>query len=85
MLRLVSSIFAVAFVVSFGACEQHAVTALPPHYQHKMHHGDDQAAHPAESAEKKGEKEAKDPNRVHQEAIPASPAAKPAENPVKHP
>jgi hypothetical protein len=40
MTRLVLSVFAVAFAASFAACEQHSVAALPPHYQHKMHHGD---------------------------------------------
>lgn len=39
MTRLVYSLFAAAFVVSFNACEQHSVAELPPHYQHKADHG----------------------------------------------
>ena len=39
MKRLVYSLFAVALVVSFNACEQHAAANLPPHYQHKADHG----------------------------------------------
>lgn len=80
MTRLVSSIFAVALAVSFIGCEGHSVDSLPPHYQHKLHHGDHQAAKPAGQLEG----ESKDPNRKHEEvAIPANPEAKPGGNPVK--
>ena len=79
MTRLVSSLFAVAFAVSFNACEQHSPDMLPPHYQHKMHHGHSEG-HPSE----KHEGGTKDPNRVHEEAaIPPNPAAQPGGNPVK--
>jgi hypothetical protein len=80
MTRLVSSLFAVAFAVSFNACEQHSVAALPPHYQHKMHHGDHaDSSHAAD----KHAGETKDPNQAHKEATSANPAAHPGENPVK--
>lgn len=81
MTRLVSSIFAVAFAVSFIGCEGHSVDSLPPHYQHKLHHGDD---HAAGKPAGRHEGETKDPNRKHEEAaIPANPEAKPGNNPVK--
>ena len=85
MKRLVCSLFAVAFAVSFGACEGHSVAELPEHYQHKQHHENHDAAGAADEHQtgaKHGEAE-KDPNEKHREAVPAHPEAKPAEAPHK--
>jgi hypothetical protein len=81
MRRLVCSVFAVAYVVTFNGCEGHSADTLPPHYQHKMHHGHtEDSNHPPVTHEG----ETKDPNRKHEEAaIPANPEAKPGGNPVK--
>ena len=88
MKRLVCSLFAVAFAVSFGACEGHSVAELPAHYQHKMHHGDhhEDVEHKDGAKHEGGAKHTpaeKDPNQKHRVEVEAQPAAKPAEAPHK--
>jgi hypothetical protein len=83
MRRLVCSVLAAAYAVSFVGCEGQSEEDLPPHYQHRMDHGHkEDSNHPGVTHEG----ETKDPNRKHEEAaIPANPEAKPGSNPeTKH-
>jgi hypothetical protein len=78
MKRLVCSLFAVAFAVSFGACEGHSVAELPEHYQHKIHGEHHEGAeHPEGEKHAAGDKHI-EAQKGH-EAAPAHPEAKPAE------
>jgi len=80
MRRLVCSVFAATYAVSFVGCEGHSAKALPPHYQHRMDAGHtEESNHPHVTHEG----ETKDPNRQHQETAPANPEPKPSANPEK--
>lgn len=84
MTRLALALFAAALAVTFSACEGHSVDDLPPHYQHKLHHGDDKRHPDAKHPDEKHPGTEKDPNQPHKDATaPAGSAAHPGENPVK--
>ena len=46
-MKILSLIAAVAFALSFNACEQHPASKLPEHYQHKTGNHHDSAHHDA--------------------------------------